>query len=60
MRIAQGRDNVRVYLKENPEFYQEVETKLREDLVQGGAKGQQKEKGLEGRDGQAAEPQLDI
>ncbi|MFZ5975551.1 MAG: recombinase RecA [Bacillota bacterium] len=33
MRIAQGRDNVRVYLKENPDFYAELEKKLREDLV---------------------------
>jgi len=60
MRIAQGRDNVRVYLKENPEFYQEIEKKLREDLVQDDAKGKQKGKGLEGRDDPAAEPQLDI
>jgi len=33
-RIAQGRDNVRIYLKENPDFSAEVEKKLRDDLVQ--------------------------
>ncbi len=33
LRIAQGRDNVRVYMKENPDFCAEVEKKLREDLL---------------------------
>jgi recombination protein RecA len=33
LRIAQGRDNVRVYIKENPDFRAEVEKKLREDLL---------------------------
>ncbi len=40
LRIAQGRDNVRVYMKENPDFCAEVEKKLREDLLAQGAGAQ--------------------
>ena len=32
MRIAQGRDNVRKYMKDNPDFYQEIEDKVKEDM----------------------------
>ena len=61
VRIAQGRDNVRVYMKENPEFYVEVEKKLREDLVQSkDAKDPKKAGGADGRDDRAGDPQLDI
>jgi recombination protein RecA len=36
-RIGQGKDNVREFLKENPEIAQEIETKIREKLgVKGG------------------------
>jgi len=61
VRIAQGRDNVRVYMKENPEFYAEVEKKLREDLVQSrDGKDPKKEGGADSPDDRAADPQLDI
>ncbi len=33
LRIAQGRDNVRVHLKENPEMFYEIENKVREDML---------------------------
>ncbi|MCC2666603.1 MAG: recA [Gammaproteobacteria bacterium] len=32
-RIGQGKDNVRIFLKEHPEITQEIETKLREKLL---------------------------
>lgn len=34
-RIGQGKDNVRVFLKENPKIAEEIETKLREKLLPG-------------------------
>ncbi len=33
LRIGQGRDNVRQYLKDNPEIAQEIENKIRESLL---------------------------
>ena len=32
-RIGQGRENVKKYLKENPEILEEVEEKVREDFA---------------------------
>ena len=32
-RIAQGRDNARVYLKEHPDLFDELEKKIREELL---------------------------
>jgi recombination protein RecA len=37
-RIGQGKDNVRTYLKNNPEIAREIETALREKLLPGKAK----------------------
>jgi recombination protein RecA len=37
-RIGQGKDNVRTYLKNNPEIAREIETALREKLLPGRAK----------------------
>ena len=32
-RIGQGRENVKKYLKENPDILEEVETKVRDDFA---------------------------
>ena len=34
-RIGQGRDNTRKYFKEHPEFFQELESKIREEFMEG-------------------------
>ncbi|MGI6192938.1 MAG: DNA recombination/repair protein RecA, partial [Christensenellales bacterium] len=38
VRMAQGRDNARLFLKDNPELCAEIEAKLRETLFSPGAK----------------------
>lgn len=40
-RIGQGKDNVRNYMKENPEMAQEIETKLRDMLLKPAAKSEE-------------------
>lgn len=42
-RIGQGKDNVRVFLKEHPEIAQEIEAKIREKLLVASTTGQQVE-----------------
>ena len=40
-RIGQGKDNVRNYMKENPEMSQEIETTLRDMLLKVSAKSEE-------------------
>ncbi|MGI6151629.1 MAG: recombinase RecA [Christensenellales bacterium] len=40
VRMAQGRDNARLFLKDNPELCAEIEAKLREQLFAAGAKAE--------------------
>jgi len=42
-RIGQGKDNVRNYMKENPEMAQEIETALRDKLLSSPAPAKKEE-----------------
>jgi len=49
-RIGQGRDNVRIYLQDHPEIYEEIEKKIREEFNAGNINVELEQGGEDGED----------
>ena len=54
-RIAQGRDNVRVYLKEHPDVFDAIEKRIREDFNAGNISVELEQDEGEDEDGEGVE-----